>query len=399
MTIRSTCAWRVCMLRGSRGCPNAVAKRRWIRNEGVEGTWEVCRRNRKDSWLARKTTKSWNEWIEKTERQREDQGGLFSWKKWKEEEKKASSSRKVQILCSVSSFFFFFLCLSPSQVQVGSRGLVFRVDWTKKKGKKALDIFRRRAEPTRVVVHPNTAQPDKKKERLQPAVMDIGTPSSHPISICSLSSPYWLVPWLAHDDDRETWKVKEKNNEIMKIIIIIIINKILWNAGKIHFERITFSPHQKKGFSSRKKEIHGPVGDNKDYLYPKITRVMDKIENGEKRKKGKASRKSGSTNSWRSFDSNVEMRKLTVKESLSTKIFFHLQQPVRLVQVELRQQSNDTVKALLTVSRNRPVCCVDRERKWGGGDEGEDNEGEDVDPVRQKKLARGHTREEAMPVL
>jgi len=101
----------------------------------------------------------------------------------------------------------------------------------------------------------------------------------------------------------------------------------------------------------------------KDYLCPKITRVMGEIEDGEKREKGKASRKSGSTNSWRSFDSNVEMRKLTVKESLSTKIFFHLQQPVRLVQVELRQQSNDTVKALLTVSRNRPVCCVDRERK------------------------------------
>jgi len=73
--------------------------------------------------------------------------------------------------------------------------------------------------------HSSTRQ---KKERLQPAVMDIGTPSLHPISICSLSSPYWLVPWLAHDDDRETWKVKEKNDEIMKIItIIIIINKIL----------------------------------------------------------------------------------------------------------------------------------------------------------------------------
>ena len=59
---------------------------------------------------------------------------------------------------------FFFLPLPPSQVQVGSRGLVFRVDWTKKKGKKALGIFWSRAEPTRVVVHPNTAQPDKKKE-------------------------------------------------------------------------------------------------------------------------------------------------------------------------------------------------------------------------------------------
>lgn len=34
-----------------------------------------------------------------------------------------------------------------------------------------------------------------------------------------------------------------------------------------------------------------------------------------------------------------------------------------------------------------------------GGDEGEDDEREDVDPVRQKKLARGHTREEAVPVL
>ncbi|PUU74734.1 hypothetical protein B9Z19DRAFT_1196000, partial [Tuber borchii] len=59
--------------------------------------------------------------------------------------------------------FFFFLCLSPSQVQVGSRGLVFRVDWTKKKRKKGPGHLWSRAEPTRVVVHPNTAQPDKKK--------------------------------------------------------------------------------------------------------------------------------------------------------------------------------------------------------------------------------------------
>ena len=132
MTRRSTCAWRVCMLRGSRGCPNAVAKRRWIRNEGVEGTWEVCRRNRKDSWLARKTTKSWNEWIEKTERQREDQGGLFSWKKGKEEEKKASSSCKVQILDRWAFFFSSFASLS-SAGGIQGPGISGRLDKKKRK--------------------------------------------------------------------------------------------------------------------------------------------------------------------------------------------------------------------------------------------------------------------------
>jgi len=52
------------------------------------------------------------------------------------------------------------------------------------------------------------------------------------------------------------------------------------------FWKLFFRPI-KKGFSSKKKEIHGPVGNNKDYSCPKITRVMDKIENGEKRKMGK----------------------------------------------------------------------------------------------------------------
>jgi len=112
--------------------------------------------------------------------------------------------------------FFFFLSLSLSSAGgIQGPGMSGRLD--KKKRKKSPGYW---SKPTRVVVHPNTAQPDK--ERLQPAVMDIGTLSLYPISICSLSSPYWLVPWLMTTGKPGRYG-KRKNNEIMKIII----NKIL----------------------------------------------------------------------------------------------------------------------------------------------------------------------------
>jgi len=54
------------------------------------------------------------------------------------------------------------------------------------------------------------------------------------------------------------------------------------------FWKILFRPLKKwVSFENKKSErdIHGPVGNNKDYLCPKITRVIDEIENGEREKR------------------------------------------------------------------------------------------------------------------
>ena len=90
------------------------------------------------------------------------------------------------------AFFFPFLLSLSSAGGIQGPGISGRLDKKKRKKGPGHPL----EQPTRVAVHPNTAQPER--ERLQPAMMDIGTPSLHPISICSLSSPYWLVPWLAH---------------------------------------------------------------------------------------------------------------------------------------------------------------------------------------------------------
>jgi len=109
--------------------------------------------------------------------------------------KKEKRRRKSLVVAKFRHFFsglFSFLSLSLSSAGgIQGPGISGRLDKKKRKKGPGHPL----EQPTRVAVHPNTAQPER--ERLQPA-MDIGTPSLHPISICSLSSPYWLVPWLAH---------------------------------------------------------------------------------------------------------------------------------------------------------------------------------------------------------